>query len=217
MKKCPFCDGEIQDDAIKCKHCREWLEKKKEPVLKKDVSNDKTPTSLHWSFTQMKVIGYFTKIIRALAAGVKAAGFGWIIAVLAFIVIFRCTEHMDQHPSSTANNELNQRTIEPLTEVSAYDLAREYDQNTVAADQKFKGKRFKVTGTVVDINTDFLGNPYLVLSGGVNQFSNPQFEFDKKLANRLANLRKGERVVLVCEGKGDIAKTPMSDSCIFSQ
>jgi len=58
---------------------------------------------------------------------------------------------------------------ESLTTFSAYDLASAYDQNTVAADQRFKGKRFKVTGTVVDINTDFLDRPYLVLDGRVNR------------------------------------------------
>ena len=27
MRRCPFCSEQIQDDAIKCKHCKEWLNK----------------------------------------------------------------------------------------------------------------------------------------------------------------------------------------------
>jgi hypothetical protein len=33
MKTCPFCAEEIQDEAVKCKHCGEWLSTKQESTL----------------------------------------------------------------------------------------------------------------------------------------------------------------------------------------
>jgi hypothetical protein len=36
MKKCPFCAEDIQDDAIKCKHCREFLDASISPRLAKE-------------------------------------------------------------------------------------------------------------------------------------------------------------------------------------
>ena len=90
-----------------------------------------------------------------------------------------------------------------------------YEANTVAADRRFKGRTLKITGDVININTDFRGDPYLVLKSGENRWKSAQFSFDKSADEQLAQVTKGERVTLVCIGDGDIVKTPMFSSCVL--
>lgn len=123
-------------------------------------------------------------------------------------------------PKPTASGEATAaaepaKPPEPLMKTTARELAAAYDENTVAADAKYKGKRFSISGIVTDINTDFMGDPVILLRGGVNQFMEPQFSFDKSEAGEVAKIKKGITITIECRGKGDVAKTPMSDDCVF--
>ena len=55
MKKCPFCAEEIQNDAIKCKHCAEWLGKDK--VEEDDAATIATKQTIVTEKTQCLTCG----------------------------------------------------------------------------------------------------------------------------------------------------------------
>ncbi|EJL02897.1 MULTISPECIES: hypothetical protein [Pseudomonas] len=150
---------------------------------------------------------------------------GIVLAVgLAYIVIKGVANDTSQSKASASNgvyvDEMAERQKEAervatLESFTAADIAEAYSRNTYAADMTFKGKPFKVTGTIASINTDFRGKPYVTMKGGVNQFMEPQFALAKSNEKFAVTLKPGDKITLACTGRGDVAKTPMSNECTF--
>jgi len=148
----------------------------------------------------------------------RVLGFSWLVIPFALAGMAPPSDTQVASSDGVKTSPAQAATQEPkrVEEYSASQVLAAYEDNTVAADMLFKGKRAKVTGVVSDINTDFMGDPY-VLMRTHDQFTSPHFGFDKKDLDVIAKLKKGAKVSVICKGKGDVAKTPMFDECQFAQ
>ena len=86
MKKCPFCAEEIQDEAVKCKHCGEFLIDAELKGLKKDAGGK-------WYYTTPMIILWIL-LLQPLALPIiwknpqynTANKIFWTIVTIAFTV-----------------------------------------------------------------------------------------------------------------------------------
>ena len=97
-------------------------------------------------------------------------------------------------------------------EISAKDLSSEYDKNEVAADNKYKGKKVKVTGKVEDIGKDFMDDVYVTLEG-VDLFQGVQVYFKNSSEDEIAaTLEKGQDITIEGECDGMLISVQIQDA-----
>ena len=106
--------------------------------------------------------------------------------------------------SSPGTLGANPATSTEAIVVTAPKLFAAYDANEVAADEIYKGKTLRVSGTIDAVGKDILDAMYVTLSSG-RQYSitNVQCMFSDDHKNALAGLKKGQSVTLLgtCNGK----------------
>lgn len=111
----------------------------------------------------------------------------------------------------TSDNKIIQE--QPPLETTATEIAKEYADNAVAADNKFKDITFNVTGTIADVSKNFIQEPYVSLKGGIDTSKEPQFVFQQSEKDKGAELKVGQNIRLQCIGQGDLADVPMAGEC----
>ena len=119
-----------------------------------------------------------------------------LLSIFLFIIIGFGSldefENLDQSPKVTSDSN-------PSVTISASKLYKEYNENEIAADEKYKGKIIEVTGVIRDIGNDIMDNAYITLVGD-EYFGDIQCYFNEKSV--VAKLSKGKRITVIgsCSG-----------------
>lgn len=112
-------------------------------------------------------------------------------SILFFSIIALASLENDAPP-------INSET-KPVLKVTSKTLYKEYNNNEIAADDKYKGKIIQVRGTIRDIGKDIMDDAYISLIGD-DFFGDVQCFFPDK--SYLLNLKKVQRfnVIGYCDG-----------------
>ncbi|EKD23543.1 MAG: hypothetical protein ACD_81C00219G0004 [uncultured bacterium] len=116
-----------------------------------------------------------------------------IVGVIFLGIVIMAPAPSNRNSAPVINTPAQQKGIQ----VTAIQLATDYEANEIAADTKYKDQIVEVTGTIKDISKDILGAPYIILSGDPNSITDVQCTFDKSKQNQLIPLTKDTKITLL--------------------
>lgn len=127
--------------------------------------------------------------------------------------VTKASEAKPAGTSGSATKEVAGGATEILPMVGSKEVLRAYEENEVAADEKFKGKHVLIVGHVQQISKT-LGHPAASV-GPVNWNRRINCRFDDDSPDP-ATLRRGQLVTLNCVGSGTtLMRSPAFEHCQF--
>ncbi len=106
------------------------------------------------------------------------------------------------------------KEVVPQVTVTSAVIAKDYSENEVAADEKYKGKIIEVSGKVASVDNGILDNEMIVkLSDGEYDFSGPMCYMEKSEREKVLAFKKGDKVTLIGEGNSATIGSPMLKDC----
>ena len=99
-------------------------------------------------------------------------------------------------------------------EATSRDVSKEYRDNEVSADEKYKSKAVRLSGPITAIKRDMKGNVYVSLKGH-DFLREVQAYLGKDSVAKAKELKRGDDVTLFCMGLGVQLMTPAFGGCSF--
>jgi hypothetical protein len=120
-----------------------------------------------------------------------------------------------QVPATPTHTTTNAK---PLIKVPVRQLIKDYDNNEISADQKYKGRLVEISGIVGDIKRDLLGNIYVTVgTGKLIEIPQAQCFFDEASESIAAGLSKGDSVVIRGRVEGLMMNVLIKESVVMSR
>lgn len=114
------------------------------------------------------------------------------------------TSNSSVSSSAESKDEESSSAAEAVA-VKAVDLITAYEENEVAADEKYKDQVLKITGTVKSVGVDAADRAYVMLADERNEYAilGVQCYFDDENKDSIADLKEGDAVTITgnCKGK----------------
>lgn len=110
---------------------------------------------------------------------------------------------IDSTATSTKPTTKPKPTKEIIGKIDADTLIKEYDENEIAADQKYKNKKYEITGQINDIS-EVLNSLTVTLSSEEFALTTVRLKLKDKDKSIVAKLQKSEEITVIgiIEGKG---------------
>jgi hypothetical protein len=151
-----------------------------------------------------------SKALDAIVESVNSGISSWSPDKLGYVNAFMASrsdyiKHLKEYyPSS-------KYLVDVDFELTSEELYIAYQQNEVAADEKYKGKKLAISGEIENIGKDIMDNPYV--SFKVDVLENVTCYFSKDNTNALSNLKKGQVVTLTGECRGITLQNVVIKEC----
>lgn len=174
-RPCPYCAESIKPDATVCRFCQ------------RDVPSVQTAES--------------DVILTAQTSEPSPFRYLWI-PVVAFALYLALASYRSPDGSATSSVTIPSMSAPYAGSFDATELFRAYEENEVAADQRFKGKRVALRGRILKIGKDFVDQPYLMLAVDGHSLAFVQGLFERE--SDLLSLSPGQdvdHVQCVVDGK----------------